>query len=66
MISIHIHGFHAWSLYGSLSPAAVRELFELERSCDPEIPGEEGWHQSGEDLYYAHQIDDKIHISLIQ
>ena len=65
MPSIEIWGYRTWTHYGSLSPGEVRELFELDLSCDPEIRGFEGWNTRGGRLYYALEIDEKITICLI-
>jgi hypothetical protein len=50
-----------------LSVADVHAIFDMEPSCDPDIPGLEGWwHDDEEDLlFYAHQVDGHIYIQLL-
>lgn len=66
MPNIHFHDRSAEILFGSLGADEVRELFEMEESCDLEIPGLEGWVERDGHLYYAHEDEGEIHISLIQ
>ncbi len=66
MPSIHFHDPVAKTLFGHLDASGVRAKFEMEESCDLEIPGLEGWVERGGHLYYAHEVGGEIHISLIQ
>jgi len=45
----------------------VHAIFGMEISCDPDIPGLEGWFHDEEDgyLWYAHQVDGHIYIQLL-
>ena len=66
MPSIHFHDADAKTLFGLLTAAGVRVLFEMEEPDDLEIPGLEGWVERGGHLYYAHEVGGEIHISVIQ
>ena len=54
----------AETLFGGLTIPEVREKFDMEGSCDPDISGLEGWASVNDTVYYAHEVDGEINISV--
>ena len=48
-----------------MHPLMLWELFAMDRSCDEEIGGWEGWYEQGNHVFYAHAEDKyMVHLSV--